>query len=204
MGAKDEEQHFESSLQRALHFLLSSLISSFLPFPSLQSFIICMWLASFTLLSSDPVPPVSNLPTHRFLWYWPIAGTALRFFFFFFWFNITKRYFRTCFLSFFLDKECGKKQKFKVLSYQRRWWTQESVRKRLLALSRRLKLENTLLLKTSLALSCMFVIAHFLYLSLIPICVKLSTGKEERTLDQLIKQEKNITTTKPTQTFKGF
>lgn len=69
---------------------MCSLFPPFFPdqhFPSLplsstadQSFIICMWLASLTLLSSDPILLVSNLPAHSCLWYWPIAGTALSFF----------------------------------------------------------------------------------------------------------------------------
>lgn len=173
MGANDEQQHFELSPQCAPCFLLSSLISTSVPLPlsstADQSFIICMWLASLTLLSSDPILLVSNLPTHSFLWYWPLAMTALSFFVRHKRTDISKLVF---YLSFWIRTAVRNRgSKF--------WATKGADEHR--RLSRRdcqfwagaLNLKIILLLRTSIVwLSCICVILYFLYLRLISVCLK--------------------------------
>lgn len=66
------------------------LVSSFLPWSALPfpSPLFHCWSVFHHLhVTCFPYPPlkwsvllVSNLPAHSFLWYWPIAGTALSFF----------------------------------------------------------------------------------------------------------------------------
>lgn len=106
-----------------------------------------------SLPSSPVLPPFALSSAHTQLWV-RLARTCHCFEPFLFPRN-EKRFQTSCFIFLFLGKGCGEKQRFKVLGCQRCWWTQQTVKKRLPALSRCLQLENTLLWKTGIVCFCL-------------------------------------------------